>query len=140
MARVTSTAWFFGFLSVLLKLLGLSETVFEITRKDNATDCNDDTSFTFDESPIFIPGTALLLLHLATLSTIPLRLLLTAADVTSGLEAAEILCSVWIVLCFWPFLKGLFGRGKYGIPPSTIFKSAALASAFSYLCIKSCKA
>jgi hypothetical protein len=38
------------------------------------------------------------------------------------------------VLCFWPFFKGLFGKGKHGIPMYTICKSAALfARTFSAL-------
>ena len=41
MARITTmTAWLFGFLSVTLKLLRISETVFEVTKKDKSTSSN----------------------------------------------------------------------------------------------------
>jgi len=137
MARITTmTAWFFGFLSVMLKLLGISETVFEVTKKDQSSDAasdNDAGRFTFDESPIFVPGTTILLLHLTAIVVGLLRLQTRAHDGHwSGL--GEVLCSVWLLLCFWPFLKGLFGKGKHGIPISTICKSTALALLFLHFC------
>lgn len=133
MWRITAvTAWLFGFLSVILKLLGLSETVFEVTKKDQSTtpgkgSDKDAGRFTFDGSLIFVPATTLLLVHLMALVTALLGLF----DLV-GIESriGEIICSVWVVLCFSPFLKGLFGKGKYGIPKSTICKSAALAFLF----------
>ena len=133
MWRITAvTAWLFGFLSVILKLLGLSETVFEVTKKDQSTtpgegSDKDSGRFTFDGSLIFVPATTLLLVHLMALVTALLGLF----DLV-GIESriGEIICSVWVVLCFSPFLKGLFGKGKYGIPKSTICKSAALAFLF----------
>ncbi|KAL4379756.1 hypothetical protein GQ457_02G029730 [Hibiscus cannabinus] len=139
MGRITATsAYLFGVLSVVLKILGLSDTVFEVTQKDDqAFDEEDDgmnnaTKFTFDESPIFVPGTALLLVHLTALLTLCLRLLLSVDDDGKGLRVGpgEVFCSLWVVLCFRPFMKGLFRRGKYGIPSSTIFKSACLALVF----------
>ncbi|XP_062150899.1 cellulose synthase-like protein H1 [Alnus glutinosa] len=137
MARITTmTAWFFGFLSVMLKLLGISETVFEVTKKDQSSDsANDDDvgRFSFDESPTFVPGTTILLLHLTALVMSLLKLQPPAHDV-HGSGLGEVLCSVWLVLCFWPFLKGLFGKGKHGIPISTICKSTALALIFIYFC------
>ncbi|KAL4620098.1 hypothetical protein ACB092_06G128900 [Castanea dentata] len=139
MARITTmTAWFFGFLSVILKLLRISETVFEITKKDKSTSSNgahdvDAGRFTFDESPIFVPGTTILMVHLTALVVSLLNLQPPAHDgLGSGL--GEVLCSVWLVLCFWPFFKGLFGKGKHGIPLSTICKSAALVLLFLHLC------
>ena len=51
-----------------------------------------------------------------------------------GFGFLEVLCSVWLVLSFWPVLKGFFGKGKYGIPLSTICKSAAMAFLFVHLC------
>ncbi|GMI78990.1 cellulose synthase-like B3 [Hibiscus trionum] len=82
MGRITAaSAYLFGVLSVLLKILGLSETVFEVTQKDDQASDDEDgngmngaTKFTFDESPIFVPGTALLLVHLTALLTLCLRL------------------------------------------------------------------
>ncbi|KAJ9686470.1 hypothetical protein PVL29_015394 [Vitis rotundifolia] len=133
MWRITAvTAWLFGFLSVILKLLGLSETVFEVTKKEQSTtpvegSDKDAGRFTFDGSLIFVPATTLLLVHLMALVTALLGLFDHV-----GIESriGEIICSVWVVLCFSPFLKGLFGKGKYGIPTSTICKSAALAFLF----------
>jgi hypothetical protein len=137
MARITSTtASFFGFLSFMFKILRISETVFEVTKKDQSSDlANDDDAgrFTFDESPIFVPGTTTLLLHLTALVVSLLKLQPKAHD-GHGSGPGEVLCSVWLVLCFWPFLKGLFGKGKHGIPISTICKSAALALLFMHFC------
>lgn len=139
MARITTmTAWLFGFLSVILKLLRISETVFEVTKKDKSTSSNgahdvDAGRFTFDESPIFVLGTTILMVHLTALVVSLLNLQPPAHDgLDSGL--GEVLCSVWLVLCFWPYLKGLFGKGKHGIPLSTICKSAALVLLFLHLC------
>ncbi|KAE8075661.1 hypothetical protein FH972_014355 [Carpinus fangiana] len=139
MARITAmNAWFFGFLSCMLKLLGVLETVFEVTKKDQSSDAsNDDDAgrFTFDDSPIFVPGTTILLLHLTAL-VVSLLKLQPPAHGGHGSGLAEVLCSVLWLLCYWPFLKGLFGKGKHGIPISTICKSAALALLFWHLCRK----
>ncbi|KAG7983408.1 hypothetical protein I3843_04G104800 [Carya illinoinensis] len=138
MARVTTmTAWLFGFLSVLLKLLGLSETVFEVTQKEQASNDGDDNDvgrFTFNESPIFVPGTTILLVHLTTLVVSLLKLQHPLAYDGNGSGPGEAFCSLWLVLCFWPFFKGLFGKGKHGIPKATIYKSATLAFLFIYWC------
>ncbi|MFS7998859.1 hypothetical protein Hanom_Chr12g01158991 [Helianthus anomalus] len=53
------------------------------------------------------------------------------------LGLGEMFCSVWLLLCFWEFLKGLFGNGNYGISLSTIWKSRAFALLFVHLCRKS---
>lgn len=138
MSRIVSaTAFLFSALSVLLKLIGLSETVFEVTQKDETSPTGDTTidagRFTFDESPIFIPGTTVLLVHLAALAMNLLGFWPLADEARFGI--GELVCSMWVVFCFLPFLKGLFGKGKYGIPTSTICKSAALAFLFVHLCI-----
>ena len=134
MGRITATsAYLFGALSVILKLLGLSDTVFEVTQKDSDSDeTNGTTKFTFDESPIFVPGTTLLLVHLTALLALSIGLRSLVHDVGQGVGLGEVLSSLWTVLCFLPFLKGLFRRGKYGIPSSIIFKSTSLALAFVY--------
>ncbi|XWS75762.1 hypothetical protein CRYUN_Cryun01aG0120000 [Craigia yunnanensis] len=134
MGRITATsAYLFGALSVVLKLLGLSDTIFEVTQKDSDSDeTNGTTKFTFDESPIFVPGTTLLLVHLTALLALSLGLRPLVHDVGQGVGLGEVLSSLWTVLCFLPFLKGLFRRGKYGIPSPTIFKSTSLALAFVY--------
>ncbi|GKV17638.1 hypothetical protein SLEP1_g28112 [Rubroshorea leprosula] len=137
MARIAATnAYLFGVLGVLLKFLGLSETVFEVTPKDQPTDddvSEANTEFTFNEMPLFVPGTAVLLVHITSMFTI-LSGLRRPVSGENGVGPLEVLCSIWVILCFWPFLKGLFRKGKYGIPLPTIFKSAALALVFVNLC------
>ncbi|RVW38869.1 Cellulose synthase-like protein H1 [Vitis vinifera] len=119
MWRITAvTAWLFGFLSVILKLLGLSETVFEVTKKDQSTTPGEGSDkdagrFTFDGSLIFVPATTLLLVHLMALVTALLGLF-DHVEIESRI--GEIICSVWVVLCFSPFLKGLFGKENMGYP------------------------
>ncbi|XP_071726047.1 cellulose synthase-like protein H1 [Rutidosis leptorrhynchoides] len=147
MRRVTTvTAWLFGFISVMLKLAGLSPIVFEITQKEQRSDdCDDDDvnagRFTFDKSPIIVPGVVLLLVNLTALVNGMSRLL--KVDFNGnwigvlGFGIGEMICSVWVTLCFWEYLKGLFGNGKYGIPFSTIWKSGALALFFVQLCRRS---
>ncbi|KAG2397358.1 Cellulose synthase-like protein [Vigna angularis] len=66
-------AGFCAFLSVLLKILRISETVFDITKKDlpPTTDVVDDKDagrYTFDESLVFLPGTTILLLHFSAIT------------------------------------------------------------------------
>lgn len=133
MARMNATnAWFFGVISVVLKILRISGTVFEVTQKDQSSDNGgDEGRFTFDASPIFVPGTTILLLQLTAFVMGFGRMQLPSVDDASGL--GEILCSVLVVICFWPFVKGLFGKGKYGIPLSTICKSSLLSLSFVYL-------
>ncbi|OMO88928.1 Cellulose synthase [Corchorus olitorius] len=137
MGRITRTsAYLLAALTVVLKLFGLSETVFEVTQKDQSDSDGDGTKngaikFTFDESPLFVPGTTLLLVNLTALVIVSLGL---AHDVGHGLGVGEVFCCLWVVLFFLPFLKGLFRSGKYGIPKSTIFKSTSLAIVFVFLC------
>ncbi|XP_059628421.1 cellulose synthase-like protein H1 isoform X2 [Cornus florida] len=143
MLRVNAmSAWLFGMSSVILKLLGLSETVFEVTQKEQTSSDDDDDDdnvnanagrYTFDESPIFIPGTTILLVHLMALATGILGFRRVHND-GNGCGIGEFIGSLCVVLCFWPFLKGLFGKGKYGIPLSTVYKSGALALLFVQFC------
>ncbi|KAK3184395.1 hypothetical protein Dsin_031681 [Dipteronia sinensis] len=136
MARIiTMTSWTFGFLHAVLKLLGLSEVAFEITQKDGYDDDNADenaSKVTFDESPFFVAGTTVLLVQLVALAT-GLLGLQSPPGGGQGSGIGEVFCSVLVVLWFCPFLVGLFRKGKYGIPLSTICKSAALSSLFVYL-------
>ncbi|XP_020234230.1 cellulose synthase-like protein H1 [Cajanus cajan] len=143
MSRITSiNAGFCAFLSVLLKLLRISETVFEITKKDlpTAKDVGDDTDigrYTFDESLIFLPGTTILLLQLTGM-IIKLLGLQPPMPTQNGIHCGlgEIFCSVYLIICYWPFLRGLFETGKYRIPLSTIYKSIILVCLFLHLCRK----
>ena len=76
MQRITSTsAWLLAFLTVILKTLGLSETVLEVTRKERSTsdggagtDEADPGLFTFDSAPDFIPVMALSMLNISALT------------------------------------------------------------------------
>ncbi|KAK2424357.1 cellulose synthase protein H1 [Trifolium repens] len=142
MITIRSTSvWFIGFLSAMVKLLGISDTVFEVTQKENPTSAgaaagDDDADagrFTFDKSPNFVIGTTILLVQLTALVV---KILGVQLEVHSenGCGIGELMCSVYLVVCYWPFLKGLFARGKYGIPLSTIFKSALLAFIFVRFC------
>ncbi|KAG4981126.1 hypothetical protein JHK85_035084 [Glycine max] len=74
MARITTmNSWFFGFLAILLKRLRISNIGFEITRKDetfsNEGANENDGRFIFNKSPVFIPGTTILLIQLTALVT-----------------------------------------------------------------------
>ncbi|PQQ01311.1 cellulose synthase-like protein B4 [Prunus yedoensis var. nudiflora] len=137
MGRITPmSAWLFGVVAVIFKLSGRSETVFEVTRKDQSTSTDEGTeagTFTFDKSPLFVPPTTVLLVHLTALAAALFGLQPPAHD-GLGSGPLEVVCSVWLVLCLLPFLKGLFGAGKYGIPLSTIFKSAGFTLLFYTLC------
>ncbi|KAL5797911.1 hypothetical protein ACOSQ2_002731 [Xanthoceras sorbifolium] len=140
---ITMSAWIFGVSNVVLKHLGLLETVFEITKKvvddqkstSGGEEEENDGKFTFDESPAFVVGTTVLFVQLIALSTGMLGLQPPGDEQGSGL--GEVFCSVLVVLWFLPFVEGLFRKGKYGIPLSTICKSTALASLFVYLSKKS---
>ncbi|KAM7271092.1 hypothetical protein ACFE04_030306 [Oxalis oulophora] len=125
MARIANfSAWIFGALSVVLKLLKISETVFEVTQKEQSSDgdLDDDISrFTFNESPAFVPGTTILLIQLTALVMVLLRWQpRPPASNGQGSGLGEVLSSLWLVLYLVPFLKGLFRKGKYGIPLSIL--------------------
>ncbi|XP_020238421.1 cellulose synthase-like protein H1 [Cajanus cajan] len=133
----TTTAWFIGFLSGMLKLLGLSDTVFEVTEKEHPTcgadgDSADAGRFTFDESPVYVVGTTILVVHLTAMFIKFWELQRTSGGNECGL--GELIFSTYLVVCYWPYLKGLFGRGKYGISLSTIFKSSVVAFIFVHFC------
>lgn len=122
MERIVSmSAWVFGVLSVILKLLGLSETVFEVTQKDQFATGDDNNNgvdagvgrFTFNKSPVFVPVTTLLLVQLTGL-TIGFLGLGPPADGGQGSGPLEVISSVWLVLRLWPFLRGMFGKGNMG--------------------------
>jgi hypothetical protein len=140
---VSSSAWLLAFLTVVLKTLGLSETVFEVTRKEQqsssdggADDDADPGRFTFDSSPVFVPPTALTMLSVVAVAFGAWRLVAGAGEgVPSGPGVGELVCCGWLVLCFWPFVRGLVadGRGSYGIPWSVRLKAALLVASFVHL-------
>ncbi|OQU81590.1 hypothetical protein SORBI_3006G080700 [Sorghum bicolor] len=141
---VSSSAWLLAFLTVVLKTLGLSETVFEVTRKEQKSssdggadaDDADPGRFTFDSSPVFVPPTALTMLSIVAVAVGAWRLVAGAGEegVSGGSGVGELVCCGWLVLCFWPFVRGLVGgRGSYSIPWSVRLKAALLVAAFVHL-------
>ncbi|CAL5055070.1 unnamed protein product [Urochloa decumbens] len=134
---ISSSAWLLAFLTVLLKTLGLSETVFEVTRKDksSAEEGHDPGRFTFDSSPVFIPAAALAMLNMVAIAVGAWRVVAGAVeDKRGGPGVGEFVCCCWLVLCFWPFVTGLVvGKGSYGIPWSVKLKAALLVAAFVHL-------
>lgn len=137
MQRISSlTAFLFGFLSVLLKFLGISETVFEVTRKDQSGSGDDGAAdpgrFTFDSSPFFVSGTALVLVHIAALGVGTTKAVVATGERIWGL--GELVCSAMVLLYFWPFVRGLFGKGSFGIPWDVIWKALLLGFMFLLFC------
>ncbi|KAF4382681.1 hypothetical protein F8388_015509 [Cannabis sativa] len=148
MAKINATtSMLFGVVSFPLKLLGISEIVFEVTQKesDDKTRSSSTTTqgtenskdkevvnagrFTFDDSVLFVPPTTLLFVEVAGLG---LSMWEGGRD---EVGLGEYLASFWVVMCFWPFVRGLFGKGKYGIPLSTLLKSFC----FSFICVQLCR-
>ncbi|KAE9585626.1 hypothetical protein Lal_00010002 [Lupinus albus] len=135
MGRITTmNSCFFGFLTILLKHLRISEAVFEITKKEqpSSSEGSDENvgRFIFNESPIFLTGTTILLVQLTALCINLLR--------WQPLQGVgEVFCSAYVIMCYLPFLKGLFRKGKYGIPLSTICKSMVLTFLFVHFCSRS---
>ncbi|XP_031500597.1 cellulose synthase-like protein H1 isoform X3 [Nymphaea colorata] len=129
---VSSTAWLFGLLAVLLKVFGVSETVFELTRKDDLEGAPTEAGkFIFDSSAIYVPATTLLFVNLAALA---LGLAKVAMEMEASANVGELVCCAWVVLSFLPFVKGLFRRGQHGIPWPTICKSGTATFIFVCLC------
>jgi hypothetical protein len=113
---------------VLMKLLGVSETVFVVTPKGSGDedDCGE-VDFTFDSSSLFIPPTTVLFINLAAIVSGSVVFVAGRDDIFRDKLFAEYFCSVWVVINLWPFVKGLVRKGKRGIPWSVLMKSAALA-------------
>ncbi|CAH9089288.1 unnamed protein product [Cuscuta europaea] len=127
-----SGPWLFGFLSAIFKVIGISNTVFEITKKEHTRDDtlqeeSDVGGFTFDDSPIFIPATTILLVNIAALF---IGLLDFDKQENKRWSFGEVICSLWVILMYWTYVKGLFGKGKCGIPFYTILRSGILALLF----------
>nr|CAH66410.1 OSIGBa0093L02.6 [Oryza sativa] len=144
MQRIISvSAWTLAFLTVLLKSLGLSETVFEVTGKDKSMSDDDDNTdgadpgrFTFDSSPVFIPVTALAMLNIVAVTVGACRVAFgTAEGVPCAPGIGEFMCCGWLVLCFFPFVRGIvWGKGSYGIPWSVKLKASLLVAMFVTFC------
>ncbi|KAF3780514.1 Cellulose synthase-like protein H2 [Nymphaea thermarum] len=133
MARiVSSTAWLFGLLAVLLKVFGISEMVFELTRKDDLEGASPEAGkFIFDSSAIYVPATTLLFVNMTALA---LGLAKMVMEMEAAANVGELACCAWVVLSFLPFVKGLFRRGQHGIPWPTICKSGTVTLIFVCLC------
>nr|CAB3447495.1 unnamed protein product [Digitaria exilis] len=123
-------------------LLGLSETVFEVTRKDKSASNGDGSTneadpgrFTFDSSPVFIPAAALAILNVVAIAVGAWRVVASAVEGRpGGPGVGEFVCCSWLVLCLWPFVTGLVGKGSYGIPWSVKLKAGLLVAAFVHFC------
>ncbi|XP_057847609.2 cellulose synthase-like protein H1 [Cryptomeria japonica] len=115
----------FALFDVVMKSIGLSETVFVVTPKGCENEGNEG-DFTFNSSPLFIPPTTVLLINLAALVQSTLQIVGGQCEV-KDMQFAEYFCSVWVVINLWPFLKGLVKKGKRGLPWSVVIKASALA-------------
>lgn len=129
-----ATAYLFGLLSVAAKLVGLSESAFEITKKEvdappAAAAAAEAGRFSFDASPLFLPAAAVALLNSAALPAATWRAL-WADPGGGGPGLGELVCATWAVLSYFPFIRGLFGKGRYGLPWPTIAKASISASLF----------
>ncbi|XP_023512253.1 cellulose synthase-like protein H1 [Cucurbita pepo subsp. pepo] len=142
MGRVnTMCSYLFGVIGIVFKLLGLSETTFEVTKKGSSTSNDEDEvkedlgRFTFNESPLFIPATTIMMIQLIALSIGLSRSMKAGSHVITELPIGEMICSAWLILCFWPFLKGMFAKGRFGIPWPTLCKSSALTLLFVFFAL-----
>ncbi|KAL7185826.1 hypothetical protein ACSBR2_027732 [Camellia fascicularis] len=96
------TSWLLGTFSVKLKLLGLSDRVFEVTQKGQSIGDDADANvnagrFTFKESAIFLSGTTILLVNLTALA-VGLLGFRPVASGGAGSRVGEVMCSVCVVL------------------------------------------
>ncbi|XP_057828845.2 cellulose synthase-like protein H1 isoform X2 [Cryptomeria japonica] len=116
----------FALFDVVMKLIGLSETVFVVTPKGGENEEGDEGEFIFNSSPLFIPPTTVLLINLAALIHSSLQIVDGQCEVKDK-QFAEYFCSAWVVINLWPFLKGLVKKGKHGLPWSVVIKASVLA-------------
>ncbi|KAL0716034.1 hypothetical protein Bca4012_065356 [Brassica carinata] len=146
--RILATSgWLFSLHDIILKLLGISNIGFVVAKKTipktmpisgyEPIQREDDGpnsyigKFEFDNSCHFVPGTFIMLVNMAALASNFVGLQRSSCHhggAPSGL--AENCACIPVVLLFLPFLKGLFAKGKYGIPLSTLSKAAVLAMLF----------
>ncbi|RID66854.1 hypothetical protein BRARA_D01968 [Brassica rapa] len=142
--RIKATCiWLFSIIDIIFKLLGVSRTVFIVTKKTftetrsgtgDGPSCSADPNagkFEFDDSVYFLPGTFIVLVNLAAIAGFSVGLQpLTHIYGGGGSTFVEACACILVVMLFLPFLKGLFEKGKYGIPLSTLSKAAFLAVLF----------
>ncbi|XP_015881133.3 cellulose synthase-like protein H1 isoform X2 [Ziziphus jujuba] len=137
MNRITNmTSSLLACLSWILKFFGISETFFEVTKKYQpiVNDGADSGRFSFDDSAMYVPITTLLFLHLTALF-MPLLGLRPLNDVgRCGPGLLEYIFSLFMVISYWPYVRGLFGKGEHGIPFSTKCKSSILVLIFLLVC------
>uniref|UniRef100_A0A0D3C3P4 Uncharacterized protein n=1 Tax=Brassica oleracea var. oleracea TaxID=109376 RepID=A0A0D3C3P4_BRAOL len=128
---------------IIFKLLGVSKTVFIVTKKTfnetrsgtgDGPSCSADPNagkFEFDDSVYFLPGTFIVLVNLAAIAGFSVGLQPVSHIYGGGGSTFVEACAcILVVMLFLPFLKGLFEKGKYGIPLSTLSKAAFLAVLF----------
>lgn len=151
----TTSSWLFSILDIILKLLGVSKTVFIVTKKtisETKLDSKDGSSqrdkdddgpkadsgkFEFDGSLYFLPGTFIVLINLTAIAGFSMGLQrLNPSYKGGGSSLAEVCVCVLVVMLFLPFLKGLFEKGKYGIPLSTLSKASLLAVLFAFFSVR----
>ncbi|KAL1220610.1 Cellulose synthase-like protein B6 [Cardamine amara subsp. amara] len=142
--RILATcSWLFSIQDIILKLLGISKVGFIIAKKtmpetmttfeSQPSQREDDGKksdlgkFEFDSSSHFIPGTFVMLVNLAALARFFVGL--------QWSSLAEACGCILVVMLFLPFLKGLFEKGKYGIPLSTLSKAVFLTVLFVLLSV-----
>lgn len=143
----TTGSWLLSIHDIIIKLLGVSNTVFIVSKKtisktrlesgDTPSQKEEDgpnpdsDKFEFDGSLYFLPGTFILLVNLTAIAGFSLGLpRSTHSYGGSGPSSIEACGCILVVVLFLPFLTGLFEKGKYGIPLSTLFKAAFLAVLF----------
>lgn len=143
----TTGSWLFSIPDIILKLLGVSNTIFIVTKKtisktrlesgDRPSQKEDDGSnpdsnkFEFDGSLYFLPGTFILLVNLTAIAGFSMGLQRSSRSYGgNGSSMIDACGCILVVILFLPFLIGLFEKGKYGIPLSTLSKAAFLAVLF----------
>ncbi|KAL9286921.1 putative cellulose synthase (UDP-forming) [Arabidopsis thaliana] len=145
---IATSSWLFSIQDIILKLLGISKIGFIVAKKNmpetrsgyesKPSQGEDDGlklelgKFEFDSSCHFIPGTFIMLVNLAALAGFLVRLQRSSCSHGGGGGSglAEACGCISVVMLFFPFLKGLFEHGKYGIPLSTLSKAAFLTVLF----------
>ncbi|CAH2079069.1 unnamed protein product [Thlaspi arvense] len=144
---IATSGWLFSIYDIIFKLLGISkvehriakktipETTsvsgYEPSQKENDSESSDVGKFEFDSSCHFVPGTVIMLVNLAGLVWYLMGLQRSSCSHEGGGSGVGETCGcILVLMLFYPFLKGLFEKGKYGIPLSTLSKAAFLALFF----------